>query len=73
MRSPEIEGGMRRRKFLGVLGGALVAWPLASRAQQRATPVIGILGPQAGPAPYGDAVVAGLLDLGYEDARDLCA
>jgi putative ABC transport system substrate-binding protein len=62
---------MRRRKFLGVLGGALAAWPLASRAQQRATPLIGILGPQAGPAPYGDAVVAGLLDLGYEAGRNV--
>jgi len=62
---------MRRREFLGLIGGAVTAWPLASSAQQ-SMPVIGYLsGLSAGDRPaLLEAFHQGLTLAGYAPGRN---
>ena len=61
---------MRRRAFLCLMSGA-AAWPFAAAAQQKPTPVIGILDNAPGAnALFGD-FVQGMRDLGYVEARNI--
>ena len=59
---------MRRREFITLLGGAVVAWPLAARAQQHEKlPIIGYLGATTAAAEKSrtDAFVQRLGELGW--------
>ena len=64
---------MRRRDFIKVIAGSTAAWPLTTRAQQPAMPVIGFI--NAAPAQsYGPQLAAflkGLDEKGYVDGRNV--
>jgi len=63
---------VKRREFIGVLGGA-VAWPLAARAQHRAIPLVGFLN-SASPDVFADRLRAfhqGLKDTGFVEGENV--
>lgn len=63
---------MRRRKFLGVVGGAL-AWPMVARAQQSGPPVIGFLDPTSLDQykPFVTAFHSGLQEVGFIEGKNV--
>ena len=64
---------MRRREFLGALGGAAATWSLAARAQQPTMPVIGFLdsGSPTGMEPNLAAFRLGLNKIGYSEGQNV--
>ncbi len=67
---------MRRREFIGVLGGAVSAWPMAARGQQgERMRHVGVLVPFAADDAEGQARVGaffqGLALLGWTDGRNV--
>src|SRR5256885_708180 len=64
---------MNRRAFFQTVSGAAMGWPFAGRAQQRATPVIGVLsGGSPGPsALFMTAFLQGLGETGYVEGQNV--
>jgi putative ABC transport system substrate-binding protein len=66
-------GSMRRREFIGLLGGAVVGWPTAARAQQGKLPTIGFSGGSSAAATNRWTVtfVKRLHELGWIEGKNV--
>jgi putative ABC transport system substrate-binding protein len=64
---------MRRRKFISLLGGTPIGWPLVARAQQASLPVVGFLNSASarGYASMAAAFKQGLKESGYADGQNV--
>src|SRR5215471_1721578 len=61
---------MRRREFIKMIACSVAAWPIVSRAQQSAMPVIGYLSGRS-PEDTVSAFLKGLNEAGYVDGRNV--
>jgi putative tryptophan/tyrosine transport system substrate-binding protein len=64
---------MQRREFITLIGGTALSWPIAARALQPATPVIGFLGSSSASQwePFANAFKQGVLEQGYVEGKNI--
>src|SRR6516225_9806159 len=67
------ETAMRRREFIGLVGGVAATWPLAALAQQSALPVVAFVrdGSSEANARYMAAFRKGLNESGYVEGQNV--
>jgi putative ABC transport system substrate-binding protein len=64
---------MNRRDFVTLLGGGAIAWPIAARAQQSSTRVVGFLSSlsQTQTAHHVAAFRRGLSEVGFAEGENI--
>jgi putative tryptophan/tyrosine transport system substrate-binding protein len=61
---------VRRRDFIGLVGGAVVAWPLAAQGQQAKVLRVGTAGIQPRTTAIYIAFLRRMAELGYEEGKN---
>jgi putative ABC transport system substrate-binding protein len=64
---------LRRRELITLLGGAMVSWPLAARAQQAAMPIVGFVEGRSAEAAVRQAALfrKGLSETGFVEGQNV--
>src|SRR5262245_27358296 len=64
---------MKRREFITLLSGAAAGWPLAARAQQQTTPIVGLVTGRSADASPRDVAAfrKGLNETGYVEGQNV--